>query len=245
VIHVTDTVVIKTSGRAEDARRDGAILRAFNGAAVVRLCEVAGHAVVMERLQPGHSLTGLIRQGRDEEATGIVADVIRRMSPGEAPPGTPTVLDLGSAFAAYRSSGDAQIGRTLVDEAENMYLELCDSQCDVRLLHGDLHQGNILFDAVRGWVAIDPTGVVGEVAYEAGASLRNPGEHREIVASARAGRRRLQILEDALGMDSARMIRWAYAQAVLAAIWIVQDEGVIDAGHPFLAFAGTSRRLLA
>ena len=42
------------------------------------------------------------------------------------------------------------------------------------LLHGDLQHYNVLLDKDRGWVAIDPKGVVGELEYEVGALLRNP-----------------------------------------------------------------------
>ena len=38
----------------------------------------------------------------------------------------------------------------------------------------DLQHYNVLFDSDRGWLAIDPKGVIGEVEYEIGASLRNP-----------------------------------------------------------------------
>jgi len=244
MILVSDASVTKTSDRSDEARRLHDVLRAFDGVAVVRPYEVVDRAVTMERLRPGYSAADLVAQGRDDEATAVIADVIRRMSPRDPPPGTKTVLDLASAFRHYRSTGDAQIPAPLVDDAERMYLELCDSQYDVRLLHGDLHQGNILFDDGRGWVAIDPKGVVGETAYEVGASLRNPNEPGEIVASAAAARRRLQIFERLLGLDATRMIRWAHAQAVLAAIWLVEDEGIVDAGHPFLAFARASRTLV-
>ncbi|WP_373298360.1 aminoglycoside phosphotransferase family protein [Paludibacterium paludis] len=30
-----------------------------------------------------------------------------------------------------------------------------------RLLHGDLHHDNVLFDSSHGWLAIDPKGVIG------------------------------------------------------------------------------------
>jgi streptomycin 6-kinase len=55
---------------------------------------------------------------------------------------------------------------------------LCSSQRYRRLLHGDLHHGNVLHDSERGWVAIDPKGVLGEPEYEIGVALRNPIEIR-------------------------------------------------------------------
>jgi streptomycin 6-kinase len=44
----------------------------------------------------------------------------------------------------------------------------------VRLLHGDLQHYNVLLDRKRGWLAIDPKGVVAEGEFELGAALRNP-----------------------------------------------------------------------
>jgi streptomycin 6-kinase len=38
----------------------------------------------------------------------------------------------------------------------------------------DLHHYNVLSDSGRGWLAIDPKGLVGEVEYEVGAAIRNP-----------------------------------------------------------------------
>jgi streptomycin 6-kinase len=43
---------------------------------------------------------------------------------------------------------------------------------------------HILFDIERRWIAVDPKGVIGEIEYEIGASLRNPYENPEIFASA-------------------------------------------------------------
>lgn len=47
----------------------------------------------------------------------------------------------------------------------------------------DLQHYNVLFDDARGWLAIDPKGVVGEVEYEIGAILRNPIERPDLFAA--------------------------------------------------------------
>ena len=81
----------------------------------------------------------------------------------------------------YAASGGTQVPAQLSHEAHRVYQKLCDSQSRVRLLHGDLHHHNVLFDSQRGWVAVDPKGVVGEVEYEVGAALRNPYEKPELL----------------------------------------------------------------
>jgi len=96
-----------------------------------------------------------------------------------------------------------------------MFAELAESQRTRCLLHGDLHQANILFDDQRGWLAIDPKGVVGEPAYEFGAMLRNP--------KVELAKRRVAIIAERLGLDRKRVEAWAYAQAVLSAVWCIED----------------------
>src|SRR5207244_1045291 len=144
--------------------------------------------------------------------TGIIAEVIRQM-PAVSLEGAPAVEDWGRSFETYRSRGDLQIAMDLVEQSKQIYFDLCASQGPVRLLHGDLQHYNVLFDSARGWVAIDPKGVMGEIEYEIGASLRNPNE---MFASAEIVERRIRKYEARLGLNAERALRWAFAQAVLS-----------------------------
>ena len=154
------------------------------------------------------------------------------------------LVDANKHSARYRDHGDGQIPRALVDQAEALYLELCTSQRRPRLLHGDLQHYNVLYDHVRGWVAIDPKGVVGELEYEIGASLRNPIEAPALFTSATVVRARIDRLCGALALDSRRALAWSFAQAVLSAIWSVEDGFVVRASDPVLVLARTLRRML-
>jgi len=111
-------------------------------------------------------------------------------------------------------------------------------------LHGDLQHYNILFDIEQGWTAIDPKGVVGEVEYEIGASLRNPYEKPELFASGEAVRRRLNSYARLLKLDSKRVLEWALTQAVLSAIWTVEDGFALDGSYPTIRLADTIRTML-
>jgi streptomycin 6-kinase len=91
------------------------------------------------------------------------------------------------------------------------------------LLHGDLHHFNILSAGRRPWVAIDPKGLAGERAYEAGALLRNPDTR--LSTDEGAQRRRIDIFRDELALDRDRMLGWGIAQAVLSAWWSYEDSG--------------------
>ena len=113
----------------------------------------------------------------------------------------------------------------LVERAEALFAELLVSQAEPVLLHGDLHHYNVLAAGRRPWLAIDPKGVVGELAYDTGALLRNPVE---LLRTARPGKtleRRRDRLCERLDLDRARVTGWGISQAVLAAYWSLEDSG--------------------
>jgi streptomycin 6-kinase len=45
---------------------------------------------------------------------------------------------------------------------------------EVGVLHGDLHHGNVLDFGVRGWLAIDPKGLLGERGFDFANIFTNP-----------------------------------------------------------------------
>ncbi|HEU0178483.1 MAG TPA: aminoglycoside phosphotransferase family protein [Blastocatellia bacterium] len=239
-------VVLKVARQPGDEWRCGAVMDEFGGRGMARVYERIEGAALIERLKPGASLASVALNDRDEEATEILADVIDRMSrPRESSDDTSrealkefvSAQDWGKGFERYLASGDHQIPTRLVEQARQLYFDLCASQRGVRLLHGDLQHYNVLFDSDRGWLAIDPKGVIGEVEYEIGASLRNPYEKPEMFASAETVERRLRCFKAKLGLNSDRALAWGFAQAVLSAIWSVEDGFAVDAGNPSLRLA--------
>ena len=237
-----EPVVLKVVKHPGDEWLSGAVLSAFRGKGVVRVFDYADGALLLERLSPGESLAGLALSGDDTGATEILADVIGRMSPAETVDGFPSVEDWGRGFERYKASAATGIPGQLLDEARDVYFELCRSQSHVRLLHGDLHQGNVLLDSERGWLAIDPKGVIGEPEYEVGAALRNPLERPDLFLQRLAIRRRVDLFSARLDLDPGRMLAWSFAQAVLSAIWALEDGLALDS-HPWLAFAAVVRDL--
>ncbi len=161
-----------------------------------------------------------------------------------------TVWDWAKAFERYTTTprglpargprfatGDDQVPKQLIESAQRLYSSLCASQREPRLLHGDLHHYNVLFDSARGWLAIDPKGVVGEVGYEIGAILRNPIERPELFTSRATIERRIKQFIEKLNVDYERVLAWGFAQAVLSAIWDIEDGFPVDATNPALRLA--------
>ena len=111
--------------------------------------------------------------------------------------------------------------KRLVEKAERHFDELLSSASSLVLLHGDLHHLNIL-KSQDAWKAIDPKGVAGEPSYEICALLLNPiSRHAN---DGQIQRRRLEVLNEELGLDSHRMLGYAIAQSVLSAWWSFEDS---------------------
>lgn len=237
-------VVLKIIKRLGDEWHSGEILRAFDGDGIVRVYESDAGAVLLERLDPGDELVKLARDGNDERATEILAYVVNQLADHTAPEGCATVLDWAGGFDRYLNTADKQLPAILVHKAHDIYQRLAKSSSRTMLLHGDLHHYNVLFDAKRGWVAIDPKGVVGELEYEVGAILRNPREQPDFFTSREVIERRLGTLTDSLQLDYRRTLQWSFAQAVLSAIWDVEDGYPVESTHPGLRLARTIEPML-
>jgi streptomycin 6-kinase len=231
------SVVAKILRRHSDEWCSSNILKAFKGEGMVRLLEESEGAVLLERILPGNPLTDLVLDARDDEATDILAVLIERMASAVPPSGCARVEEWAEGFERYLQSVDSRIARPLVRQAQDIYLQLCRSQGPRRLLHGDLHHGNVLFDENRGWLAIDPKGVIAEVEYEIGAIVRNPIGHPELFESREIVDRRIRRFERALHLNFSRTLGWAFAQAVLAAIWMWEDGEPSESMQSWLRLA--------
>jgi streptomycin 6-kinase len=232
-----EPVVLKVVKAPGDEWRSGEVASAFAGRGMVRVLEWVEGAVLLERIVPGGALVELSRRSRDDDVTEIIANLIGEMSPGTAPAWCPNARDWGRAFTRYVDLGDTRIPPEMVARARATYAELCQTEGPARLLHGDLQHYNILEDRERGWVAIDPKGVVGEVEFEVGAALRNPVECPDVFTRPAVIERRVAVFAARLGLDATRVLRWAFAQGVLSAIWGVEDGYVVDADNPTLTLA--------
>lgn len=209
-------------------------LRQYNGQGAVCAIEATQDVVLLERAIPGTLLSELVRQGKDEEACHIWCDVVEKLhSQSEIKEIFPSIESLAKDFKTLPPS----LPRDLIEEARGGMDTLLKSQTKPILLHGDLHHDNIVYDEKRGWLAIDPQGNRGEAEYEVGAFFRNPREYPEICLNLAIIERRLDILGERLGFDRGRMIDWSFCQAVLAAIWSVEDgekpEWAMDAAMAF------------
>ena len=240
-IRVDGTQVIVKIGLTDEFPSQSEALRHFAGHGMARLLayDEQNRMMLLERLRPGKSLRTV---ESDEVAISAAVDVMRQLwrpLPQQHYP-FPTVSDWGEGFGRIRDLYAGGIGpfpsATMFDRAERLYAELSTSMAEPVLLHGDLHQDNILSAEREPWLAVDPKGVIGEPAYETGAILRNFWPDILSIPDPKSlMRRRIDQLAAELGFEQERIYAWSFAQAVLSVLWSIEDTGKLtDEGLYFV-----------
>jgi streptomycin 6-kinase len=231
--------VLKVFKPCSDEAPGARYLTLHKGHGTARVLDGDDRAILVERIQPGTQLTTLPLEGRDDEATHIVCDTIEKLQCAKADPAGWPGHDLqygvfGSGYAV------PPLTEEIVARAAAMFKELEASRSGLVLLHGDLHHENVLFDETRGWLAIDPKGEVGELAYELAAPLRNPLERLEEFVTPQQMDRRVRIYCERLGLDRerarlvlcAQLLRRAVARRPYARIVTRQELRGGDTDRP-------------
>ena len=233
------TVVKRLSEQAApDAPSALAWLTWRGGAGAVRLLGAEGE---WQWLEDGgdRTLSALLQDEGDEAATHIAADVLRALhAPSDQSfAGLQTMTD---RFAALWIEAERQGG--LFAEAAAVARQRVAEDAPVRPLHGDLHHDNILHGP-RGWLAIDPHGVLGDPAYDAANLLYKPLERQDLRTDPARARRLAEALGPAVGRPAQAVMAWGFCHACLSAAWHLEDENHEEAERS-LAVARAIRRAL-
>lgn len=208
----------------EDESRGAIALDYWNGHGAVRLLNRSADAQLLEYAD-GDDLVPLVRRGQDEEATAIIADVLKQLH--AAPPSFPEgLLPLRRWFRSLfnRANADRQAGeRSVYVRAADLAEELLASPRDVVVLHGDIHHENIRFHAGRGWLAFDPKGLIGERTYDTANTLCNPFAVKEVVHVEARLLKNAAILADKLDIELSRLLSFLFVYSALSACWSIEE----------------------
>jgi len=207
--------MLKIATAAEE-RRGGLLMVWWDGQGAARVLAHAGAALLMERAAGGASLVEMARNGRDDEASGIICAVAARLhAPRDRAPPEPVPL---SRWFEELAPTAARHGGVL-EQAAATARELLAAPQDVVTLHGDIHHGNILDFGDRGWLAIDPKGLAGERGFDFANIFRNP-DPQTATAPGRLARQ-ASVVAEAAALERARLLKWVLACAGLSAAWIL------------------------
>ncbi len=224
---------------SHDEERNGAMLMAwYAGKGAARVLGIEHEALLLERLTGTRSLAEMARSGCDDEATRILCAAAAGLHVARDQPPPKSLVPMDVWFRALEPAA-AQHGGTFAKSAVAAR-HLLSTPRDILVLHGDFHHDNVLDGGARGWLAIDPKGVLGERGFEFANLFRNPDA--EIALAPGRMRRQARIVAEQANLESARLMQWILAYAGLGAAWS------IDSGHdpaPGLAIAELAAAELA
>lgn len=228
-----EPLMLKLGWPHEEARHEHLALRAWAGRGAVHLVAAypAQGALLLERLDAGRDLATQDVQ----TSCAVLGGLVRRLNV-PAFPQLDRLSDWTRRF--FKATADvpavsaAGVPRRFVEQARSLARELVDEPgLDARLVHTDLHDGNVLAGQRSPWLAIDPKPLAAEPEFAFAPALWNRW------ADAVAGgdphwhlKCRLGRLADASGLPEDRARAWALIRLVATAVWQVQDGAGPNAG---------------
>jgi streptomycin 6-kinase len=207
-------------------------LEVFNGNGAVRIIreDFENSVVLLESCIPGKSLDTI----NDEEKENLIfTNVSKRIWKRVFEDSEfPKLADEKKYFDWYFSNKKAAtlLPIELVAKAKEKFEALISAQKDLYLLHGDLHHDNIL-SSERGWLSIDPKGIVGEREYEIASFITNPRsrfEDNNDLIDKDYFAKKIESIATILRFDKKKITQWAFVKQVLSLIWTIEDHGKAD-----------------
>ncbi|MCS0600480.1 aminoglycoside phosphotransferase family protein [Streptomyces sp. LP11] len=234
VLPVTRTdgarAVLKLHLPDEETRAEPVALRTWNGDGAVLLLDHDPDTgtLLLEHLRRLGETRPLTHTPDTRTSTLVIARLLARLTSHPAPPGLRSLGDIAPALLdrtprALAHAPDPETRRTLTDCAAALREIAYDDPGD-RLLHGDLHSGNVLAADRADWLAIDPKPLAGDPGFDLWPALANRFEPTEV-------RWRFDALTDTLALDRPRARTWTLARLLQNALWDLESGRPVEPRH--------------
>lgn len=180
-------------------------LKALNGYGAVSVINYEEDAILLQRAVPGNTLKSSFSSSM---AIKIACDVTKKLhqAPAINLQAFPFIADWLQALdknwnipSHHLRTARLQKNQLLKTNNDNLIL-----------LHGDLHQDNILSNG-DDWLVIDAKGVIGQPINELWALIEEPKHDLPFVANY-------------FQLELSHLVKWYYVHLVLAACWRVEDN---------------------
>lgn len=208
--------------RIPDEHAGYRLMRWWDGEGAAKVLEADDGALLLERAVSGRDLAQMSRRGDDDEACRLLCAVAARLHARRSG----ALPDLHPLASWFQPLFDLAPRHPALAAAAKVARGLLADPRDVGPLHGDLHHENVLDFGARGWLAIDPHGLVGERAFDLANIFTNPdlGDPTRAVATL-PGRleARLAIVTANADVAPERLLRWIVAWTGLSAAWFLGD----------------------
>jgi streptomycin 6-kinase len=201
----------------DEERIGGLLMQWWGGYGAARVMAHDDNAILMERPVNDTSLADLARD-RDDDACRIICTVLGQLHTSRGQPPA-ALVPLTEWFGPLRAAAKARRG--LLGIAASTARHLLATQQDIVVLHGDMHHGNVLHFGPRGWLAIDPKGLIGERYFDYANIFCNP-DHKTATMPARLSHQ-IRVVADAAHLERHRLLAWIVGWAGLSAAFLVDD----------------------
>lgn len=204
--------VLKLGMDNDSLKREGLALSAFAGKGAIQLLASGEGHLLLEYASPGQPLKSSLSVEEILEIYPPLIDALHHVPSGEFP-------HLADWLTALDRITDNRVEPELI--TLGLYLRdnyLRTLECPV-LCHGDLHANNIILSE-RGWLAIDPKGVIADKAFELSAL--------ELFDTVMSEQQLIGTLESIASMSKLpvqRLTQAFYLRALLSAAWFIEDGG--------------------
>ncbi len=228
----------------EDSLRGADFLTWRDGIGCVRLLAQSDDMLLMEHAGKT-TLRDHLEVHGDEDATRIAAEVLREYHrPSDTPPPAslqPLERYFSSLFSKAERDRKEGIPGPYAEAAELAEMLIANQQ-DIKPLHGDLHHENIVHGP-RGWLIIDPAGLIGDAALDVANMFSNPLDRFDLTRSEERIAAMAEIFADTLGRNVRTILRYGFAYGCLSAAWHDEDDNAEERDNE-LAVAAAIRNVL-
>lgn len=217
------------------------------GNGCIRLLAQSGNNLLLEYAGARTLLDHLNEHG-DDVATQIFVDVFLKLSKSKqtSRPVPQDLIPLRTMYVSLfkKAEADRSNGvKSLFVEAAAIADKLLDEQQSIQPLHGDIHHENILHGQ-RGWLAIDPKGLIGDPMYDAANMFYNPLDRDDLRQSEPRIASMAQAFARAFDRDIRTILGFGMTHACLSASWHDEDRN-FDESNRSLSVAAAIRRVSA
>jgi streptomycin 6-kinase len=194
------------------------LLACWNGKGAAKVYHYDANALLMERAIGERSLRQMVFDGQEDEANTILCRLAEQLHSIPCR----QIPELVTLPIWFKSLGEAA-GKNggFFTTCHEMADALLRDPLDEVALHGDIHYDNVLDAGSRGWIAIDPKGLVGERGFDFANIFCNPD--LTIAGSPERLSKQAKLIAGLTGLPAERLLCWVIAWSGLMASWMLED----------------------
>ncbi|KAB2697682.1 3'-kinase [Ochrobactrum sp. Kaboul] len=222
--HPGEVFVIKQLKPAGLEEMRGAhYLRWQDGHGAARLYDLKGTSMLLEYAGNYH-LDQHLKSGHDADCLVIFGQVLAALHTPSPAPAPSDLQPLDRHFSGLFAVADQT---PLYAEATALAKQLLATPHQPIPLHGDIHHENIL-RGPRGWLAIDPHGLIGDAAFDAANIFYNPLDRDDLCLDLDRAKRMAEHFAPIIDRAPSCILDYAFAYGCLSAAWHREDGNDAD-----------------